>query len=76
MIILDYRSAPTILFQRKTPAKKSPLINSDRVQYWLSVGAQPSDRVAWLFGKVEILPVAPIRNMNQSGVPKELTKKK
>lgn len=24
--------------------------NSERVAYWLSVGAQPSDRVAWIFG--------------------------
>jgi small subunit ribosomal protein S16 len=26
--------------------------NSERVAYWLSVGAQPSDRVAWIFGIV------------------------
>eukprot|EP01036_Dinobryon_divergens_P034539 gene34539-44643_t len=50
--------------------------HSDRVQYWLSVGAQPSDRVKWLFGKVGLLPVAPIRNTKQSGIPKELTPKK
>lgn len=24
----------------------------DRVRYWVSVGAQPSDRVAWLLGQV------------------------
>lgn len=24
----------------------------DRIRYWVSVGAQPSDRVAWLLGQV------------------------
>lgn len=24
----------------------------DRIRYWISVGAQPSDRVAWLLGQV------------------------
>ena len=33
--------------------------NSDRVKYWVAVGAQPSDRVAWLFGKIGILPPPP-----------------
>ncbi|CAM9799141.1 unnamed protein product, partial [Ascophyllum nodosum] len=28
----------------------------DRVRYWVSVGAQPSDRVAWLLGQFGILP--------------------
>ena len=27
-------------------------LNFDRIRYWVSVGAQPSDRVAWLLGKV------------------------
>ena len=26
--------------------------NSERAIYWLSTGAQPSDRVAWLFGMI------------------------
>jgi small subunit ribosomal protein S16 len=27
-------------------------LNWDRIKYWLGVGAQPSDRVAWLLSKV------------------------
>jgi small subunit ribosomal protein S16 len=27
-------------------------LDVDRIKYWLSVGAQPSDRVAWLLAKV------------------------
>ncbi|EGF82063.1 hypothetical protein BATDEDRAFT_10027 [Batrachochytrium dendrobatidis JAM81] len=27
-------------------------LNVDRIKYWLSVGAQPSERVAWLLSKV------------------------
>lgn len=38
---------------------KEVTANSDRVKYWVSVGAQPSDRVAWLFGKIGILPPPP-----------------
>ena len=50
--------------------------NSDRVHYWLSVGAQPSDRVAWLFGQIGLLPAAPVRNSTKHALPKELTKAK
>lgn len=38
---------------------KEVTANSDRVKYWVAVGAQPSDRVAWLFGKIGILPPPP-----------------
>ncbi len=31
-------------------------INKERVEYWLSVGAQPSDRVAVLLKKIGIAP--------------------
>lgn len=27
-------------------------LDVERIKYWLSVGAQPSDRVAWLLAKV------------------------
>ncbi|KAI9103178.1 ribosomal protein S16 domain-containing protein [Phlyctochytrium arcticum] len=27
-------------------------LNVERIKYWLGVGAQPSDRVAWLLAKV------------------------
>ncbi|KAI8851609.1 ribosomal protein S16 domain-containing protein, partial [Chytridium lagenaria] len=31
----------------------------DRIKYWLGVGAQPSDRVAWLLAKAELMPPTP-----------------
>ncbi|CAN0240189.1 unnamed protein product [Pylaiella littoralis] len=39
----------------------------DRIRYWVSVGAQPSDRVAWLLGQFGILPpkVVPVARTKQ-----------
>lgn len=37
------------------PAKQSNL-NAERIQYWLSVGAQPSESVRDMFGRAELLP--------------------
>lgn len=31
----------------------------ERIKYWLSVGAQPSDRVAWLLAKANLIPAHP-----------------
>ena len=36
-------------------------LNVDRVKYWLSVGAQPSHRVAVLLGKFGLVPEVPIK---------------
>eukprot|EP01038_Epipyxis_sp_PR26KG_P011437 gene11437-15324_t len=44
----------------------------DRVRYWLSCGAQPSDRVAWLFGKLGLLPPPPVRTCEHFRVPKSV----
>ena len=41
---------------------KEVRLNTDRIKYWLSVGAQPSDRVAWLLGKADVLPMPPRRH--------------
>ena len=46
--------------------------NSERVKYWVSVGAQPSDRVAWLMGQVGVLPKPPTRNGTKYLVPRSL----
>lgn len=40
---------------------KDVRLNVARCKYWLSVGAQPSKKVEWLFGKFGILPPAPRR---------------
>lgn len=31
-------------------------LNFDRIKYWLGRGAQPTFRVAWLLGKVQVMP--------------------
>lgn len=35
-------------------------LKSERLGYWLSVGAQPSERVAWFLGKEGLIPM-PVR---------------
>ena len=36
-------------------------LKSDRIHHWLSVGAEPSERVAWLLSRAELTPPAPRR---------------
>jgi small subunit ribosomal protein S16 len=55
---------------------KEIVVNSERIRYWMSVGAQPSDRVAWLLGKVGVLPPAVPRDMSANKIPKVLQEKK
>jgi small subunit ribosomal protein S16 len=40
-------------------------LNTDRIKHWLSVGAQPTDRVALFLGKADIIamPATPIRTL-------------
>jgi len=45
-------------------------LKTDRLKYWLSVGAQPSDRVAWILGKFGILPPPPPRVSLKNNIPK------
>lgn len=41
-----------------TEGTKRIQLNFERVRYWISVGAQPTDRVAFLLGKVlHLLPM-------------------
>lgn len=44
---------------------KEVRLRLDRIKYWLSVGGQPSDRVAYLFWRAGILPSPPIRWQTQ-----------
>jgi small subunit ribosomal protein S16 len=46
-------------------------LKTDRLKYWLSVGAQPSDRVAWILGKFGILPPPPRKFSPQKAIPKK-----
>lgn len=55
---------------------KEVRLKVDRLQYWISVGAQPSDRVAWILGKFGILPPPPRRFSPDKMIPKKDRKKK
>jgi ribosomal protein S16 len=46
-------------------------LKTDRLRYWISVGAQPSDRVAWLLGKFGVLPPPPPKFNPQKMIPKK-----
>jgi len=59
----DPRQAP-ILFD----------IKKDRVQYWLSVGAQPSDTVARLLGNAEVIPKPSLKSSKQGVAKKDREK--
>ena len=48
----------------------------DRIKYWLSVGAQPSDRVAYLLWRAGLMPPPPIRYTPAAWVPKKEAKAK
>eukprot|EP01084_Bolivina_argentea_P305672 528082_1 len=50
---------------------KEVQFNSERVRYWLGVGAQPSKRTAWILGQFGILPPLPPRAPGVSHVPKK-----
>jgi hypothetical protein len=39
-------------------------LNTERIKYWLAVGAQPSDRVAKLLGYAGLLPELPLRTFD------------
>ncbi|CAM6108659.1 unnamed protein product [Calypogeia fissa] len=49
-------------------------IHTERVKYWLSVGAQPSDTVARLLFLVGILPKPPMTHIAKKGPPAERPK--
>ena len=46
-------------------------LKEDRVNYWLSVGAQPTDTVAKLLGYVNILPPPPFTPKTIRHIPKQ-----
>jgi small subunit ribosomal protein S16 len=51
-------------------------LKSDRLKYWLGVGAQPTDRVGWILGKFGILPPMPRPYSVQKQKPRKDEKKK
>jgi len=51
-------------------------LDIERVQYWLSVGAQPSQTVARLLGQSAIIPRPPPPNAVNQPPKKDLKKKR
>ena len=49
---------------------KDVRLKVDRIQYWLSVGAQPSNTVGRLLGMSGVIPEYPRQFANQESVPK------
>lgn len=49
---------------------------SQRVKYWLSVGAKPSERVDWLLSKGGLLPPKPNRQSTLKSIPKAMRPKR
>ncbi len=45
-------------------------LNSERISYWLSKGAKPTDRVGRILGQAEIVPMPAQRNNPQKAKPK------
>ena len=51
-----YDPLPYVLDQTKEVRLKV-----DRIKYWLSVGAQPSERVSYLLWRSGVIPAPPLR---------------
>ncbi|MFN8719926.1 MAG: 30S ribosomal protein S16 [Rhodospirillales bacterium] len=45
-------------------------IDTERAKHWLSVGAQPTDRVALFFGRAELAPMPERRDTPTKSTPK------
>lgn len=45
-------------------------LNVERIKHWLSVGAQPTDRVALFLGKAEVMEMPVIRATPKKAMPK------
>mmetsp|Transcript_977 Transcript_977/g.2702 ORF Transcript_977/g.2702 Transcript_977/m.2702 type:complete len:103 (+) Transcript_977:43-351(+) len=54
--------------------RKKVILNFDRVKYWLSVGAQPSEPVSRLLYFAGLYPKLPMRDRTSSACPKAAEK--
>lgn len=50
--------------------EKRVVLNNERIQHWMGVGAQPSDRVAYFIGKAGLAPMPEQKNSPQKSQPK------
>lgn len=46
------------------------VLDAERAKYWLSVGAQPTERVAKFFGYAELIPMPSQRETPKKSAPK------
>src|SRR5260221_3553650 len=46
-------------------------LNLERIKHWLSVGAQPTDRVARFLGEKDVIPKRPIPNNPTKAAPRK-----
>lgn len=51
-------------------SEKRVVLNAERVKHWMSVGAQPSERVAYFLGKAGLAPMPAQKNSPQKSQPK------
>lgn len=51
--------------------KDRMIVNTERAAYWLSVGAQPTERLAKIFGHMGIIEKPTIPNQTKKSVPKK-----
>ena len=65
-------------FNPLLPKDKKERLNldTDRIKYWLSQGAQPSDRVARFLGKENIIPMPAQKNNPIKAKPKKKAQEK
>tara|TARA_B100000686_G_C16746147_1_gene949547 strand:+ start:1104 stop:1535 length:432 start_codon:yes stop_codon:yes gene_type:complete len=51
-------------------------LNSERIKYWLSQGAVPTERVARFLGSAEIIPMPKQKNNPKKSIPKSKAREK
>ena len=60
------------LLKKEDP--KRVILNEERVKYWVSQGAQPTDRVATFLGKAGIIPMPAQKNNPKKALQSDKTK--
>ena len=55
---------------------KEVTADTERIKYWISVGAQPSDLVAWILSQINVLPPPPVKHSPKYQLPKAVIRLK
>lgn len=59
-----------------SPLNKEIVVKEDRIKYWLSVGAQPTDTVRYMLAKKGIVEAAPVKKVYSKKPGKKATERK